>query len=55
MSVWINVMIWFRSNMLEELRPKFVILYGPSLEVIRHLEVYKALHPGVFLRVYFLM
>ena len=38
--------------MLQELRPRFVVMYEPNLAFIRRLEVYKNCNPGLALRVY---
>lgn len=38
--------------LLQELRPRFVIMYEPNLPFIRRLEVYKNCNPGLALRVY---
>ncbi|BEJ11286.1 hypothetical protein CspHIS471_0107080 [Cutaneotrichosporon sp. HIS471] len=38
--------------LLQELRPRFVVLYEPNLPFIRRLEVYKNCNPGLALRVY---
>lgn len=37
---------------LQELRPRFVVMYEPNLAFIRRLEVYKNCNPGLALRVY---
>ncbi|XP_078488530.1 DNA repair endonuclease XPF [Ciona intestinalis] len=42
------------SRALEEIQPRYVILYDSSIHFVRQLEVYKACRPGVPLRVYFL-
>ncbi|KAL6072820.1 DNA repair endonuclease XPF, variant 2 [Balamuthia mandrillaris] len=41
-------------RLLDDLRPKFVVVYDPDTRFIRQLEVYKADNPGVPLRVYFM-
>lgn len=38
--------------LLQELRPRFVVMYEPNLAFIRRLEVYKNCNPGLALRVY---
>ncbi|WWC87511.1 uncharacterized protein L201_002401 [Kwoniella dendrophila CBS 6074] len=38
--------------LLQELRPRFVVMYEPNLAFIRRLEVYKNSNPGLSLRVY---
>ncbi|XP_055884668.1 DNA repair endonuclease XPF-like [Biomphalaria glabrata] len=43
------------SRTLEEIQPKYVILYDPEISVVRQLEVYKASRPSQQLRVYFMM
>ncbi|KAK0543291.1 DNA repair protein RAD16 [Tilletia horrida] len=40
---------------LQELRPRFVVMYDPDLSFIRRVEVYRSSSPGVGVRVYFLM
>lgn len=40
---------------LSDYSPKFIILFDPTISVIREIEVYKASHPGTPIRVYFLM
>ncbi|KAF9652763.1 hypothetical protein BDM02DRAFT_3088779 [Thelephora ganbajun] len=41
--------------MLMELRPRFVVMFDPSLEFLRRMEVYRSSNPGLPLRIYFLM
>uniref|UniRef100_A0A2C9KG37 DNA repair endonuclease XPF n=1 Tax=Biomphalaria glabrata TaxID=6526 RepID=A0A2C9KG37_BIOGL len=43
------------SRTLEEIQPKYIILYDPEISVVRQLEVYKASRPSQQLRVYFMM
>lgn len=38
--------------LLQELRPRFVVMYEPNLAFIRRLEVYKNCNSGLALRVY---
>ncbi|AAW45049.2 conserved hypothetical protein [Cryptococcus deneoformans JEC21] len=38
--------------LLQELRPRFVVMYEPNLAFIRRLEVYRNCNPGLSLRVY---
>ncbi|WWD16753.1 hypothetical protein CI109_101184 [Kwoniella shandongensis] len=38
--------------LLQELRPRFVVMYEPNLAFIRRLEVYRNSNPGLSLRVY---
>ncbi|KDE08113.1 hypothetical protein MVLG_01595 [Microbotryum lychnidis-dioicae p1A1 Lamole] len=42
------------DKVLEELRPKYVVLFDPDPAFVRRLETYRALHQGLALRVYFL-
>uniref|UniRef100_H2Y933 DNA repair endonuclease XPF n=1 Tax=Ciona savignyi TaxID=51511 RepID=H2Y933_CIOSA len=42
------------ARALEEIQPRYVILYDCSIHFVRQLEIYKACRPGVPLRVYFL-
>lgn len=41
--------------MLQELRPRFVVLYDPDQAFIRRLEVFRTSNPGLALRVYQIM
>eukprot|EP01132_Coremiostelium_polycephalum_P004610 gene4610-5759_t len=41
-------------SILNEVRPKFIIIYDPDVAITRHIEVYKALNSGTPLRVYFM-
>jgi hypothetical protein len=41
--------------LLHALRPNFVVMYDPDLELMRELEVYRASHRGHAVRVYFLV
>ncbi|CAG5130690.1 unnamed protein product [Candidula unifasciata] len=43
------------SRTIEEIQPKYVVLYDADISLVRQLEVYKASRPGRPLRVYFLM
>lgn len=43
------------EQMLEDLRPRFVIMYDPDPAFVRRLEVYRALHPDIQVRVYFVI
>ena len=45
---------YYFSKILKDLRPRYVVLYDPNVNCIRQLEVYKAMNPGVPLRVYVL-
>ncbi|XP_059178554.1 DNA repair endonuclease XPF-like isoform X2 [Physella acuta] len=40
---------------IEELQPKYVVLYDADMGLVRQLEVFKASRPGKPLRVYFMM
>ncbi|GAA93837.1 uncharacterized protein L969DRAFT_92247 [Mixia osmundae IAM 14324] len=40
--------------MLEELMPKFIIMYEPNLSFVRQIEAYRNSHPGVNIRVYWM-
>jgi DNA excision repair protein ERCC-4 len=42
------------DRILEEMRPRFVIMYEPNPAFIRRVEVYRACHPNRHLKVYFL-
>ena len=42
------------TRILEEIQPRFVILYDNSVHFVRQLEIFKACNPGIPLRVYFL-
>ncbi|KAF8342893.1 uncharacterized protein EI90DRAFT_3030592 [Cantharellus anzutake] len=41
--------------MLAELRPRWIIMYEPSIDFIRRVEVYRSLSPGLALRLYFMV
>lgn len=43
------------AKTLEEVEPKYVVLYDADMSLVRQLEVYKASRPGKPLRVYFMM
>ncbi|CAL1528126.1 unnamed protein product [Lymnaea stagnalis] len=43
------------TRTLEEIQPKYVVLYDADMSLVRQLEVFKAKRPGKPLRVYFLM
>ncbi|CAK8685510.1 unnamed protein product [Clavelina lepadiformis] len=43
------------TRSLDDIKPRYVIMYDSSIHFIRQLEVYKACHAGFPLRVYFLM
>ncbi|RMD42918.1 hypothetical protein DV735_g2197, partial [Chaetothyriales sp. CBS 134920] len=40
--------------LLEELRPKYIIMYSPSPDFIRRVEVYRSSHTATTVRVYFM-
>lgn len=42
------------DRVLEEMRPRFIIMYEPNPSFIRRVEVYRASHPARTLKVYFL-
>ncbi|KAF9208092.1 hypothetical protein BGZ49_009787 [Haplosporangium sp. Z 27] len=41
------------SRLLENIKPRFIIMYDPDPTFVRCVEVYKARHPGKQVRVYF--
>ncbi|KAH7908756.1 hypothetical protein BJ138DRAFT_1103259, partial [Hygrophoropsis aurantiaca] len=43
------------DRVLEDVQPRFVVLFEPSLEFVRRVEVYKNTHPGLAVRVYFML
>lgn len=43
------------DNHLQELKPRFVIMYDSDTSFVRRLEVYRSAYPDVDIRVYFLM
>ncbi|GAA5933461.1 hypothetical protein JCM3775_000701 [Rhodotorula graminis] len=42
------------DRVLDELRPKYVIMFDPLPAFVRRIETYRAAHPGLAIRVYFL-
>ncbi len=44
-----------RLNLLNRIRPSFVVMYDPDASFIRELEVYQSQHPETRVRVYFLV
>jgi len=44
-----------KVNVLNHIQPSFVVMYDPDAAFIRELEVYKAQHPDVPLKVYFMV
>lgn len=43
------------DNNLQELRPRFIVMYDPEPSFVRRVEVYRTRHADVDVRVYFLM
>lgn len=43
------------DKVLQELQPRFVIMYDPDPAFVRRVEVYRSTNPGVGIRVYFLI
>ncbi|KAI5476750.1 DNA repair protein rad16 [Pseudohyphozyma bogoriensis] len=43
------------DRILEELKPKYIVIYDPDPAFIRRIEAYRAAHQGLAVRVYFLM
>lgn len=43
------------DQVLSELQPKFVVMFEPNLEFVRRIEVYRNSHPGLGVRVYFML
>ena len=43
------------EHLLETVRPSFVVIYDPNTRFTRQVEMYKARHPELALRVYFLL
>eukprot|EP01105_Mastigella_eilhardi_P025813 TRINITY_DN715_c0_g1_i3.p1 TRINITY_DN715_c0_g1~~TRINITY_DN715_c0_g1_i3.p1 ORF type:complete len:562 (-),score=102.73 TRINITY_DN715_c0_g1_i3:231-1916(-) len=44
-----------KRNLLEEVRPKYIVVYDPDISIIRQIEMYKAENPGIPVRVYFMV
>ncbi|GAA5854347.1 hypothetical protein JCM9279_004728 [Rhodotorula babjevae] len=42
------------DRVLDELRPKYVVMFDPTPAFVRRIETYRAAHPGLAIRVYFL-
>ncbi|CAI8009793.1 DNA repair endonuclease XPF [Geodia barretti] len=42
-------------RVLDELRPRYVVMYDPDVRSVRQLEVYQSSHPETRVRVYFLL
>lgn len=45
---------WRSERLLDSVKPVYVVMYDPDAAFVRCLEMFKALHPGRPLRVYFL-
>ncbi|KAJ7274649.1 hypothetical protein C8J57DRAFT_1312429 [Mycena rebaudengoi] len=43
------------DRMLAEIQPRFIVMYEPNMDFIRRIEVYRALNPGLTVRVYHLL
>ncbi|GAA5826719.1 hypothetical protein JCM11251_002868 [Rhodosporidiobolus azoricus] len=43
------------DRVLEELRPKYVVMFDPNPAFVRRIEAYRAAHAGLAVRVYFLV
>ncbi|KAL1942922.1 hypothetical protein VTO73DRAFT_4593 [Trametes versicolor] len=43
------------DQVLQEVKPRFIVMYEPNLEFIRRIEVYRNSNPGLGVRVYFMM
>jgi len=43
------------DRMLQEIQPRFIVMFEPNLEFIRRIEVYRNSNPGLAVRVYFMM
>ncbi|GAA5880947.1 hypothetical protein JCM16303_005184 [Sporobolomyces ruberrimus] len=43
------------DRILEELRPKYVVMFDPNPAFVRRVEAYRAAHQGLAVRVYFLV
>ncbi|KDQ65067.1 hypothetical protein JAAARDRAFT_43863 [Jaapia argillacea MUCL 33604] len=41
--------------MLAEIRPKFIVMFEPSQDFVRRIEVYRSSNPGLGVRVYFMV
>lgn len=46
---------YHEMKLLEDKKPLYIILYDPNLGFIRRLEIYKAMHPELPIKVYFMM
>jgi hypothetical protein len=43
------------DRLLSELQPRYIVLFEPSLDFVRRIEVYRSSHPGLNVRVYFMV
>jgi DNA excision repair protein ERCC-4 len=43
------------DRLLSELKPRFIVLFEPSLDFVRRIEVYRSSNPGLNVRVYFMV
>lgn len=43
------------DQVLAEIQPKFIVMFEPSLEFVRRIEVYRNSSPGLGVRVYFMI
>ncbi|KAI0666914.1 hypothetical protein C8Q78DRAFT_983512 [Trametes maxima] len=43
------------DQVLQEIKPRFIVMYEPNLEFIRRIEVYRNSNAGLGVRVYFMM
>ncbi|KAG8220668.1 hypothetical protein J3R82DRAFT_2951 [Butyriboletus roseoflavus] len=43
------------DQVLAEIQPKFIVMFEPSLEFVRRIEVYRNSNPGLGVRVYFMV
>lgn len=43
------------DQVLTEIQPKFIVMFEPSLEFVRRIEVYRNSSPGLGVRVYFMV
>lgn len=43
------------DKILEEIRPRYIVMYDPDPAFVRRIEAYRAAHEGLDVRVYFLM
>ncbi|KAG8906750.1 hypothetical protein FRB99_006241 [Tulasnella sp. 403] len=43
------------DQLLNELRPRYIIMYEPNQDFVRRIEVYRSSNPGLAVRVYFML